>query len=67
MNGGVVYNKISEDLGFNYFYVQSPYNSLIEGHTEIFYMIEGGIFRPFNERGATQGLSPSMNFLNGWN
>jgi hypothetical protein len=31
-----------EGLGFNYFYVQSPCNPLIEDYTEIFYMTDAG-------------------------
>jgi hypothetical protein len=29
-------------LGFNHFYAQSPYNTLIEDYTQIFYMIHEG-------------------------
>jgi hypothetical protein len=39
---GIVCNKCSESLGFDYFYMQSPYNPLIEDYTEIFYMINEG-------------------------
>jgi hypothetical protein len=33
-------NKCSEGLGFNHFYMQSPYNPLIQDYTEIFYMTD---------------------------
>jgi hypothetical protein len=37
---GVDSNTFSEGIGFNHFYVQSPYNPLIEDYTQIFYIID---------------------------
>jgi hypothetical protein len=35
-------NKCSEGLGFDYLYMQSPCNPLVEDYTEVFYMIRKG-------------------------
>jgi hypothetical protein len=37
---GIDSNKCSEGLVLSHFYVQSPYNLLIEDYTEIFYIID---------------------------
>jgi hypothetical protein len=39
---GVDSNEYSKGFGFSHFYVQSPYNALIEDYIKIFNMIEEG-------------------------
>jgi hypothetical protein len=50
-------NKCSEDLVFNYLYMQSPCNSPIEDYTDTIYMIDRGDIPSVEYKMILRGLN----------